>query len=358
MKRLSQAQRQRNVRLRWRQRKLFMKRRGLKRRVKRVGSRVNLQKKLKAPKVLTLLDGSQNGSVIKFIRQIYSIVLENKSQVLLDFTETDKVTSDAMVLIWAELHRVLHFADIYRPIAILQPESLKIQHVFKQIGLYELLKIEHETIPIEEDVIHWRAAKGLKADGSLVPGILGGVEGGLAEPLKRGLFAGITEAMTNVRHHAYEEARGDKFKHCTDTVWWMFSQYRDGNLSVVICDLGIGIPRSLPRKFENDKKSLALLAFHSTQRKYDEKAILQAMALGSSRTGHESRGYGFYRNIEPVIAKAGSGSLTVMSNSGVYCMQLDAKAGVTKRSYTLPQSILGTIICWQIPVAPNSEDLI
>lgn len=60
------------------------------------------------------------------------------------------------------------------------------------------------------------------------------------------LYEGMVEAMANSVAHAYLSERGDGFELTPDTKrWWAFWQERAGKLSVVICDLGIGISRSL-----------------------------------------------------------------------------------------------------------------
>ncbi len=86
-------------------------------------------------------------------------------------------------------------------------------------------------------------------DGQRALELLGDLDDRLPSRLQRGLYDGIVEAMTNANHHAYEQIRDDGLRHeDLQKEWWMFSQVRENRLSVSFCDLGIGIPRSLPLK--------------------------------------------------------------------------------------------------------------
>lgn len=90
------------------------------------------------------------------------------------------------------------------------------------------------------------------------------------------LYAGVIEAMTNSIHHAYESGRGDGIE-MIDKRWWMFSQKRDGKLTVVFCDLGIGISHSL----KNNAKNWSL---------EQVRRILSEIGLGNSDGAYISTG--------------------------------------------------------------------
>ncbi|MFH4324940.1 hypothetical protein WAJ71_20585, partial [Acinetobacter baumannii] len=79
--------------------------------------------------------------------------------------------------------------------------------------------------------------------------------------------------------------------------WWLFTKEVDGILTVCICDLGVGIPRSLkensphvnPGWFENMRNYVKEL-----RKKYNEDSALikAAIEIGKTRTNLPNRGKG------------------------------------------------------------------
>lgn len=161
----------------------------------------------------------------------------------------------------------------------------------------------------------------------------------MAPELHSELYKGVAEAMTNARHHAYIDVRNDGFniRHTTDTPWWMFSQVRDGRLTVAIADLGIGIPATLPLKQPTTWKSI----FNKLGRlPRDGEAIEAAVSEGQSRLGKKHRGRGLGQIVRAVEV-GDNGRIIILSNRGYY-QRRDGQS-VTGDHKT---SIQGTLICW------------
>ena len=127
------------------------------------------------------------------------------------------------------------------------------------------------------------------------------------------------------------------------TDWWMFSQEKDGMLSVVFCDLGIGIPLTLPIKKPGLWKQLITMSTHVS----DGLAILGAINDSITRTGKSYRGKGLRQLLEVVMA-SNSGMLSVYSNRGCYLYK-DGKHS----SSNYKDSICGTLIAWKIPITES-----
>jgi len=120
----------------------------------------------------------------------------------------------------------------------------------------------------------------------------------------------------------------------------MFSQAKDGYLSVVFCDLGVGIPETLPvkrpwlvRKMESIGLSVS-----------DADCIREAINEGRSQTGIPGRGHGL-GNIIDVVENVPKGIAVVLSNRGRY----DSRSGKTT-SGNYWDSIQGTLIYWRVPL--------
>lgn len=223
------------------------------------------------------------------------------------------------------------------------PKNPKAFEVLIQIELHKLLGIrkpKSKNTNKYEDVLHWKVAQGIKVDNTQCAPAIEAHEGQLAEPLINGIFKGLAEAMTNTVHHAYIDIREDGLNHkpCRDN-WWMFSQARDGGLIVVFCDLGIGIPRSLPKKHPSMFRRML-----SLDKVKDHECIVSSVELNATSTKRPGRGKGL-GNIIEIASKNKAGSVIIYSNKGVYKLSPDATKPI---SYDLRDSILGTIICWNV----------
>lgn len=170
--------------------------------------------------------------------------------------------------------------------------------------------------------------------------ILKQYDGEITQFLQDNLYTGITEAMTNVSNHAYDLQREDGLGFCDQKSWWMFSHEKDGYLSVVFCDLGAGIPRTLPVKRRNVWNRLLRKGL-----KRDSEIIKFAVKDSVSRTRKSHRGKGL-RQIMEVINGLSGAEAVVYSNRGVYLM----RSGRPSQCFEYRDSILGTLIYWSIPL--------
>ena len=151
----------------------------------------------------------------------------------------------------------------------------------------------------------------------------------------------LGEAMTNTVHHAYLDIRQDGlFYQPAGGNWWMFSQARDGMLSVVFCDLGVGIPNTLPLKKKSLFNKIVALGLSGS----DAACIEQAVEDTRSRTNMSGRGHGL-GNIVNVVCQHSKGNVTILSNRGCYSLR-DGKPA----RYDFKESIMGTLISWRIPL--------
>lgn len=121
-------------------------------------------------------------------------------------------------------------------------------------------------------------------------------------------------------------------------------------LSVVFCDLGVGIPNSLP--FSDDagwKKWYLIMSRLGLNKKGDAKLIQGAIRHSRTRTRKHNRGKGLTQIVETIAATKG-GMAIILSNRGWYQIQ---EGKETFGDYDM--SINGTIISWQMPLAARLE---
>jgi len=297
---------------------------------------------ISAPLVVSLEDPDHHAAVTTFCAKLRKTIYHERKSTLIDFSDTKKFVSGGTLLIFAEISRLLELTSGKVQVNCLTPRNGKASQVLKQIGLYRLFK---KRVPIQAtsaDVVRWCAATGVGAEGRKFEPVLGPYDGKITRSLSTGLFNNITEAMTNTGQHAFIKPRKDNIPHGHQVQrWWMFSQERDNFLSVVICDLGAGIPETLHIKYptvvQNLQSSLGL--------KIKDSAYLsEAIKLGHSRTGQSFRGKGLYRMVR-LVEQMDGGELLIYSNSGR--LRVSNKKIITN---DYPDSLFGTIIFFRVPL--------
>lgn len=296
---------------------------------------------VRSPPHFDIYEGDSRKRTLIFIEKLRRLVNEGSRRIWIDFSDTRKFGSGGAILFFAELSRLIESTRSLMIRGSL-PRSNKAAQVHQQIGLSRLLKTKNKTECLDGDVVNWRSARGQGAVGEKYDEIMGYYDGRITESLQSELYTGITEAMTNAHQHAYIDQRGDGITTPpTYRPWWMFSQEKDGKLSVVFCDLGIGIPSSLPRT----RPRLWHLMRNMTQGRQIEGAVRESQ----TRTKKQHRGKGL-RQIIQTISSCEGGKAIILSNKGWYSM----KAG-KRDSGDFADSIMGTVIYWQMPLPPRLE---
>ncbi|CAN5874579.1 hypothetical protein BH11PSE12_BH11PSE12_20750 [soil metagenome] len=299
--------------------------------------------KIKAPLVVSLENPAHHTDVSAFCEKLRKSIYHSRNPTVIDFSDTNKFVSGGTLVIFAEISRLLELTAYSVPVDCIAPRNNKASQVLKQIGLYKLLK---KRVPIKifaHDVIKWCAATGMGAEGSKFEPILGAYDGKITKSLSTGLFNNITEAMTNTGQHAFIKSRDDGIPDGHEIVqrWWMFSQERDGYLTVAFCDLGAGIPNTLNIKYptivQNLKQAVGLKI-------KDSNYLSEAIKLGNSRTGKSFRGKGLYRMVR-LIEQMEGGQLLIYSNSGR--LEVSSK-GIVLSDYS--KSLYGTVIFFRVPL--------
>ncbi len=303
---------------------------------------------LSAPKFIQLTERGCHHEVVGFVRTLRKIASRG-SKVQIDFRCTEKVHSCGTLLLVAEVDRLVRALGS-SVLSCTYPKNETVEKVFQQIGLLKLLGKEHRMEITEEDrdVFHWKYASGIDVSPLQADPILKGIKAQIPKNYRK-VVVGVEEAMDNSVHHAYIESRGDQITgrnaEADSRRWWIFAEILDDWLHVNFCDLGIGIPRSLPRRWAEEAGDIVLLALSRAKR--DVRMIRRAFEVGRTRTELDHRGKGL-KNIA-IAAQELGGVLTIHSNSA--CIRKDFRNGDAKtQSITYKRSIMGTVIQWSIPL--------
>ncbi|WP_174275555.1 hypothetical protein [uncultured Sphingomonas sp.] len=258
-----------------------------------------------------------------------------------------------MLLVVAELDRAIRMAPSSQVVQCRLPppldhETRVVRQVLEQIGLLHRIGASSQAPSkgddeYDESVRHWRYATGTRVDEK--PGdVLEAHEGRVAPALMQSMQVGLAEALINSGHHAYQADRQDGCAPFREKRWWMFTHERDGLLTVTVCDLGIGIPRSLPLTW--DRAILKRVGAIFTGVEPQVAAIQMALVLGQSSTGQTHRGRGLPQIWNATQASSAGG---VGISSGKAYVGFDSATGVA-HDMQFKTDIQGTMISWTFQV--------
>ena len=343
MKKLTPYARERQIRIARKQMFRIRKQNILRRKSIKLREMVTV---IKAPDIFTISSKDNRRSLLHFLDRLRETVVLRKHAVRIDFGSTQKMFADGTLLLYAELSRINRLKGSV-VVRCSPPRNNKVAQVLKQVGIFDLVGYRRKIETTDDDVIHWRSAKGREVIGEKFDEVLGHYDGHITEALSQKLYLGFTEAMTNCHHHAYIGMRPDGLNVAHEPKeWWMFSQEKDGVLTVVFCDLGIGIPGTLP--IRNPSVWQRITKTFGSQ--LDAHAIQEAIGESRTRTGLHHRGKGLKQLVD-VIAKVNGGQVNIFSNRGRFTL----KSGSESISQ-FKDNIYGTLITWQVPIGGLSDD--
>ncbi|QOV67787.1 hypothetical protein [Citrobacter sp. BDA59-3] len=159
------------------------------------------------------------------------------------------------------------------------------------------------------------------------------------------LHSGLSEAITNVSHHAYPVDSG--FKEY-DKNWYLTGSYDIDSkvLKIVFYDQGVGIPKTLPASKVWEKALSVLAKIPVMERFRDEELLKAAVELDRTSTDENDRGKGLQDLLE-FIRQRENGYLSIMSLKGLYKHSMNQ--GVTKvKTESFASPICGTLIIWSV----------
>ena len=236
------------------------------------------------------------------------------------------------------------------------PKDETVEKVFQQIGLFGILGKQHRLEVTDEDttVANWRYASDVSVNQKSADALMKIIQAQLPDGYKK-LVTGVGEAMDNAVHHAYIRPRGDRLSgeaSADERRWWVFAEVLDGWLVVVFCDLGLGIPVTLPERWSEHLTDIMRLTMLSDGKR-DKAMIRRSLDLGRTRTGQPHRGKGLKRNILKAAEDLG-GRLSVYSNMGAVGIDFRSTPPIY-RGDAYSESILGTVIQWAIPLTETQD---
>lgn len=302
-----------------------------------------------APQQLCIY-GRDRNKMFTFVDAIRSRCKQPK-KIRLDFRGVNYISAAGMLLLLSTIDQCQRSKG-FRFLSYL-PKIDKMRSIFNQTGLTDILGKKHLITEEYDDVSFWNFETGTQVDGELLDSLVEQLIGKVAAKRRRKLFSGLQEAISNSVEHAYTHY--NRSQNSQNSRWWAFGGTRDGNAVLLVCDLGLGIPRTVKAELSRSWLREALNLFGG---KYSSDADLinAATRKGETMTQDRHRGHGL-AEIKKFIESSSDSLLGIHSNKGVYRLKTtktSQKAMVTTES--LKKSMKGTIIEWQIPIEENLDE--
>ena len=282
-----------------------------------------------------------------FLYELRSTVETSKVTVRLRLEGCKTIRPAALLMLLAEVHRArLLRGD--KALTGTYPEDPALLKRMCDMGFFEVLNIRSpvrsdQTFPME--YIKFKSGTQLEAESAraLRESLLGEKIAMNTQPRKQ-LQRGVTEAMLNALQHAYPETAihlGEAHKR-----WWLCGHYHrpSKRLSILFCDLGVGIPKTLPRRYPMEMVRKVLSLFPGV-RPDDGAMIYAGMEIGRTRTKKEHRGKGL-NDLRQFIDKAEAGEMHIYSRRGRYSYT----SGGNESHKTFSAELGGTLIRWTVPI--------
>lgn len=214
------------------------------------------------------------------------------------------------------------------------PDDEVVEQMLQVVGILKKLGLEERQQVTREEVTRWYYFHGEDVDASRMTPFMDAVSDMLGEVEQSMLYDCVVEAITNVRHHAYE---GD-----ARTRWWMFASIIESHLTVAIHDGGRSIPVTLMEK-PGVRQQVKQWIWG---RKKVDVMLLKAAMGGLSRTKLAYRGKGLPEMLESTRKMPGS-SLSIYSRKGVFATFLDS---VPDACELLSHTVEGTLVLWSLKI--------
>lgn len=270
---------------------------------------------------------------------------------MLDFEHAVEISPVCMLLLLAEIHRCRKTRPA-RNLTGTYPTDVRLHRQMQACGFFKLLNVKHrlpeQTKAYPLDYIQFMTGtESVGRDADELRSALLGPRLKWTKAAGDALYRGLTEAMTNVVNHAYPaESLHSRYTRLPNR-WWMvghFNRLRK-ELRVLFFDQGVGIPKTLPKRFgwEQIRSAVGQLPLVSPN---DGEMISAAMTLGRSQTAAGHRGKGL-NDFKKLIDACKGGRLIVLSNRGEYQYSYPGSEAVWNYS----DSIRGTLIEWSVPLA-------
>lgn len=340
-------------------RSIASKRSTTERKLKRNGSLKKIApEKILAPTILDIYKAEYHENVVNFIEKIENKAKTGNKKIYICFRNTIHISAAAGLFLLAKLetlksnHRDLKYIVAKPPIKTSSKgEQHVVDSVLNRIGIYAALGVKSREMIETPSVKCWEVIRGELVDSEIAGNLLETITEKMGTDYTD-LYRPLIEAMSNSVEHAYRDDLYDSNKNNNKNKWWCFAAIMNNKLILLICDLGVGIPKTL--KLTQGEKVLAKLTeFLGKPLVLDSEHIKASLQVKRTRTKLGYRGKGG-TDLQSIIENFENAQLRIISNKGNYRYTHRKKAR-PELMWDAKHSINGTIVEWSVPL-PNEGD--
>lgn len=335
---------------------------------KRNGKKNNLNKvksayksiKIVAPTLLDLYSPKNNFKVIEFMSEIESssksASLSHNKKIHICFRNTIFISAAACLWMLSKMETIRSLYPnvkyaLSRPPVLRAKNSYDKKHIVDSVlnrtGFYSALGINKRNMKEVPDVKCWEVIRGELVESEVVGGLLECVADKVGQEYTD-LYRPVIEAMSNSVEHAY---RKDIYKpkgNGNTNKWWCLAAILNNRLVVLVCDLGVGIPKTL-RLTQGEGFLSKIVEFLGKPLTTDSDHIKAALQVKRTRTRLGYRGKGG-TDLQSVIDSYKDSMLRIISNHGNYGYTNRSSVAVPEIMWDGKLSIDGTIVEWSMPL--------
>lgn len=226
--------------------------------------------------------------------------------------------------------------------------SPEIIEQFNELGYFDLF-VRAPELPQNKKISSVkliRYIKGTCGDNDKPRQLKAGIHNILGKDIQKWKFlhSGLSEAITNVSHHAYPAPQFDN----EPKNWYLTASFDENKreLKVSFYDQGVGIPRTLPSSTMREYISKYLRRLKIGR--HDAIMIRAALAYGRTRTHEDDRGKGL-QDMLNFIRQTGHGYLSIISSKGLCKVDVSGTTESTKTE-RFSNALPGTLIIWNVSI--------
>lgn len=273
----------------------------------------------------------------RFVRSVERS-LECGTGVIIDFSDIKRLYPCGLLLL---MGLITEWLNLYPgrlkakyPKDDLAEQMLQHVNVLQSLGLPARKQVTHN------DVNRWHYLSGSNVDTGPFDGFMKQVAELAGADAQAGLYECISEAITNVKHHAYHDRAGEG--------WWAFCTVSDRKIFVAVRDRGATIPATLLEKQTGEDR----LKLRKLRGKAADPELIASAVGGRTRTRLPHRGKGL-REMYAFTQRSASSELGIYSRNGYF--QYIPKRQRPEASGMIDQAVKGTLLIWMISLTGASS---
>jgi hypothetical protein len=290
--------------------------------------------------------------VFTAIRNLVNVVFKPKKAYRLssvNFEGLKTISTSAALVLTAELSK---WEDSIRKRLIPKTDTWDedIRTQLYALGFFDIFKYkcDDENLNVNKTNLEFvRYIKGKCTEKSKTAELKSSIQNVVGNSINKWTFldSGLSEAITNVSHHAYPKSMK---VYRRDRNWYLTGSFNNKTnvLKIAFYDQGIGIPKSLPASdvWEKVKKAISIVA---KEDRFLHKTLLKAaVRKDRTRTYEPGRGQGLY-DMLTFIKQRKEGHLSIISLKGLYkYTMLDGVE--SEKSVSFRNELKGTLIIWSV----------